>query len=91
LFLSRHSPVPSVLDWRGPYVSLWVVCTSLAVTGLFTWVVAWVGDALEVERHMLQSSVQLHLAAWILLATAFDACLTRSRARASPGDELSTS
>jgi hypothetical protein len=45
--------------------------------------VAWHGDALEMDRHSLAAGVQLRIVLWIVTALAFDAVLVRLRATRS--------
>lgn len=92
LFSSVVFPLPLiiVLGWLGIVIvaacligrnggmrPVWLVPAMLLATALPLMYVVWYGDAIEVERHAFQISLQVRLGLWIITVLLADAWLAR--------------
>ncbi len=92
LFSSVFFPLPLmiVLGWLGVVIiaayligrghgmrSVWIVPALLLLTAFPMMYVVWYGDAIEVERHAFQISLQIRLGLWMMTVLLADAWLAR--------------
>ena len=91
-------PLAIVFGWLGSVIVVtcllgrvqslrteWIVPALLLLTAFPMVFVVWYGDAIEVERHAFQISVQVRLALWMLTVFLADAWLVRLRSGAVEG------
>ena len=61
----------------------WLVPGLLLITAFPMMYVVWYGDAIEVERHAFQISLQVRLALWMMSVFLVDAWLVRTTSSSS--------
>jgi hypothetical protein len=77
--------VAALVLWRVRRDRMLLIATgTVAFLVIPQFMVAWHGDALELDRHIISAAVQLRIVLWIVTAMAFDAVLDWRWRRAHP-------